>query len=81
MKTFKISKKLLPVMLLPLANAASATTAQFSVGFTTLSEITIGLIRGMKFVHVLKLPDLSACILTASATKTLGDLKKVQVVK
>ncbi|MFT5815041.1 MAG: hypothetical protein ACI9VT_002812 [Psychroserpens sp.] len=57
MKTFKISKKLLPFMLLPLANAASATTAQFSVGFTTLSEITNGLIRGMTFGHVLKLPN------------------------
>jgi hypothetical protein len=44
-------------MLLPLANAASATTAQFSVGFTTLSEITNGLIRGMTFGHVLKLPN------------------------
>jgi hypothetical protein len=57
MKTFKISKKLLPFMLLPLANAASATTAQFSVGFTTLSEITNGLIRGMTFGHALKLPN------------------------
>lgn len=72
MNNFKMSKKLLPLMLLPFANIASATTEQFTVGFTTLPAITIGPITAMDFGQVLKLPNGSVCTMAADEVNTLG---------
>jgi hypothetical protein len=72
MNNFKMSKKLLPLMLLPFANMASATTEQFTVGFTTLPAITIGPVTAMAFGQVLKLPNGSVCTMLAGGTHFLG---------
>jgi hypothetical protein len=72
MKTFKMSKKLLPILLLPLANVVIAKTEPFSVGFTTLPEIGINLVTAMDFGAVLKLGSTATCQMLANATNTLG---------
>jgi hypothetical protein len=72
MKNFKMSKKLLPLMLLPLADFASAASEPFSVGFTTLPEISITPITNMAFGPVLKLGSTDICEMLADAANNLG---------
>lgn len=72
MKLLNTSKKLLPLLLLPLASTVDAKIQPLDVSFTVLPEITVTEVRAMNFGSVLKLAAAATCTLTANVTNMEG---------